>query len=136
MTRADFQKLAEERINDAEALLNAGRYSGGYYYSGFAVESALKACVAKNTRQFDFPLPPEEARKIWSHDLNRLLEFSGLSSNLASQPDSLISNWNSVKRWENDSRYDFGISEDEAKQMYLGITDATYGVLPWLRTLW
>ena len=136
MTRADFQALANERINDAGALLNAARFSGAYYTSGFAVECALKACVARNTRQYDFPLSPDETRKIWSHDLNRLLEFSGLSANLASQPDSLISNWNSVKRWENGSRYDSGISEDEAKQMYLRVTDATEGVLPWLRTLW
>lgn len=136
MTRADFQKLAEQRIGDADALLNAGRFSGAYYYSGFAVECALKACVAKNTRQFDFPLHPDDARKIWSHDLNRLLDFSGLSANLSSQSGSLISNWNSVKRWENEIRYDSGISETEAKQMYLRVTNATDGVLPWLRTLW
>ena len=136
MTRADFQKLAEQRIGDADALLNAGRFSGACYYSGFAVECALKACVAKNTRQFDFPLPPDDARKIWSHDLNRLLDFSGLSANLASQSGSLISNWNSVKRWENEIRCDSGISETEAKQMYLRVTDASDGVLPWLRTLW
>jgi hypothetical protein len=55
MTRADFQALAEERINDAGALLNSRRFSGAYYSSGLAVECALKACVAKNTRQFDFP---------------------------------------------------------------------------------
>jgi hypothetical protein len=136
VTRADFQKLAEQRIGDADALLNAGRFSGAYYYSGFAVECALKACVAKNTRQFDFPLHPDDARKIWSHDLNRLLDFSGLSANLSSQSGSLISNWNSVKRWENEIRYDSGISETEAKQMYLRVTNATDGVLPWLRTLW
>jgi HEPN domain-containing protein len=136
MTRADFQALANERINDADALLNAGRFSGAYYNAGFAVECALKACVARNTRQFDFPLHPDEARKTWSHDLNRLLEFSGLSAHLASQPDSLISNWNSVKRWQNDSRYNSGIAEAEAQQMYLRVTDATDGVLPWLRTLW
>jgi hypothetical protein len=55
---------------------------------------------------------------------------------LSSQPDSLISNWNSVKRWQNDSRYNSGIAEAEAQQMYLRVTDATDGVLPWLRTLW
>jgi hypothetical protein len=136
MTRADFQALAEERINDAGALLNSRRFSGAYYSSGLAVECALKACVAKTTRQFDFPLRPDEARKIWSHDLNQLLEFSGLSANLASQHPSLISNWNSVKRWQNDSRYNSDISEAEATQMYIRVTEASDGVLPWLRTLW
>jgi HEPN domain-containing protein len=51
MNRDDFQSLATERLDDAAALLNAGRYAGSYYVSGYAIECALKACIARRTRQ-------------------------------------------------------------------------------------
>ena len=45
MTRADFQKLANERVADARALLAARRWGGAYYLAGYAVECGLKSCV-------------------------------------------------------------------------------------------
>ena len=69
MNRSSLQNLANERIKDAEALLMAGRWSGAYYLAGYAVECALKACFAKQTREYDFPqkslqktAPPNIAR--------------------------------------------------------------------------
>jgi HEPN domain-containing protein len=47
--------LANERIADAEALLQAGRFGGAYYFSGLAVECALKARIASKTNASDFP---------------------------------------------------------------------------------
>ena len=47
MYRSDFQKLAEDRIADAGALFEAHRYDAAYYLAGYAVECALKACIAK-----------------------------------------------------------------------------------------
>jgi hypothetical protein len=38
MDRLEFQILAAERLDDAVALLAAGRYSGAYYVSGYAIE--------------------------------------------------------------------------------------------------
>ena len=55
MNRTDFQKLAEERIAEAKILLDAGKWSGAYYLAGYAVECALKACIAKMTKSEDFP---------------------------------------------------------------------------------
>jgi HEPN domain-containing protein len=55
MNRTDFQELAEERLEDARPLLDAGRFSGAYYLAGYAVECALQACIARLTNQ-------EEAR--------------------------------------------------------------------------
>ena len=46
MNRADFQRLADVRIDEAGVLLAAGRWSGAYYLAGYAVECALKACIA------------------------------------------------------------------------------------------
>lgn len=55
MNRADLQNLAELRINEAKLLLDRGFYQGAYYVAGYAIECALKACIAKKTQQFDFP---------------------------------------------------------------------------------
>lgn len=49
MNRTQLQILAEERARDAEALLNAGRWSGAFYLAGYAIECGLKACIAKLT---------------------------------------------------------------------------------------
>ena len=49
MNRRDLQQLADDRVLDAEALLNAGRWAAAYYLSGYAVECALKARIARQT---------------------------------------------------------------------------------------
>ena len=41
MNRADLQAMAEERVKDAKALLDGGRWEFAYYVSGYAVECAL-----------------------------------------------------------------------------------------------
>ena len=45
MNRSELQRLSNERIEDAQALLAASRWAGAYYLAGYAVECALKACV-------------------------------------------------------------------------------------------
>ena len=55
MNRADLQRLARERIADAKVLLRARRWSAAYYLSGYAVECAIKACIARLTRAEEFP---------------------------------------------------------------------------------
>jgi hypothetical protein len=54
MNRRSFQKLAEARLLDSKALLKAKRYDA-YYFAGYTIECALKACIAKRTRLYDFP---------------------------------------------------------------------------------
>jgi HEPN domain-containing protein len=55
MNRYDFQKLARIRLEEAKVLLRHGKYEGCYYLCGYAVEFALKACIAKMTERYDFP---------------------------------------------------------------------------------
>lgn len=55
MNRLDFQRLAELRLSESTALLAAGFPDGAYYLAGYAMECALKACIAKRTREYDFP---------------------------------------------------------------------------------
>jgi len=78
MNRVDFQHLAVERLSDAETLLAAGRFDCAYYVAGYAVECALKVRIANKTKEDDFP--PRETRKIWTHDLEDLLDSSDLET--------------------------------------------------------
>ena len=59
MNRKELQTLAKIRIKEAEVLLNNNlnnkRYDGAYYLCGYGVECALKACIAKNTKRYEFP---------------------------------------------------------------------------------
>jgi HEPN domain-containing protein len=55
MNRGDFQELSIIRLQDAKILLDNKCYDGAYYLSGYVVECALKACIAKKTREHDFP---------------------------------------------------------------------------------
>ena len=79
MNRPDFQQLAEVRIREAHALLKDGHSDGAYYLADYAVECALKACIAKNVKQHEFP-PPQKVvgESYYTHDRNKLLVTTGL----------------------------------------------------------
>ncbi|MCI0704067.1 MAG: DNA-binding protein, partial [Planctomycetia bacterium] len=80
MTRSDFQQLAQVRINEAAVLLAASKWDGAYYLAGYAVECALKACIAKLTKAEDFPPKKKVVEDCYSHDLNTLLKAAGLTA--------------------------------------------------------
>ena len=48
LTKADLEALATTRLEDAQILLQAQRASSAYYLAGYAIELALKACIAKS----------------------------------------------------------------------------------------
>jgi hypothetical protein len=55
MNRNDLQNLSRLRGKEAKVLLENGYFAGAYYLLGYAVECALKACIAKQIRRYDFP---------------------------------------------------------------------------------
>jgi HEPN domain-containing protein len=81
MNRNDFQQLSELRLKEAKALLAAGFPEGAYYLAGYAVECALKACIARKTQEFDFP-EKKRVNDSHTHDLGKLLVLAGLSEDL------------------------------------------------------
>src|SRR5215467_363676 len=82
VTRREFQRLAELRANEASILAQRGKQQGAYYLAGYAVECALKACIAKQTRRNEFPPKPDYVRKAYTHDLIELLRLAGLDKQL------------------------------------------------------
>ncbi len=77
MNRAELQRLAKERISDAKVLLAVRHWSAAYYLAGYAVECALKACIAKLMKPEEFP-DKSFADKCWTHILPQLLGLGGL----------------------------------------------------------
>lgn len=57
-TRTEFRELADQRLDEAKALLDLGKWAGAFYLAGYAVELALKACIIKRLMESDeFPAP-------------------------------------------------------------------------------
>jgi HEPN domain-containing protein len=147
MNRTDFQQLADLRLKEAEALLVADFPEGAYYLAGYAVECALKACIAKRTREHDFP---EKKLVIDSHthDLGKLLDLAGLSDLLKNDVAGNIElklDWETVREWSEQSRYrlydqlydgnPFGGLHD-AKLLIDAVESKKGGVLRWIRQSW
>lgn len=138
VTRADFQQLAEIRIKEAKALLDQGLWDGAYYLAGYAVEVALKACIIKMVMARDAFPERKFSENCWIHDLGKLLELADLRSawTAATAADANLSvNWGIAKDWKEDKRY-HRITETEAKDLYAAVSDATHGVLTWIKTQW
>jgi HEPN domain-containing protein len=139
MKRRDFKKLSQMRIADAQALFQQRRYNAAYYLAGFAVECALKACIAKLTARYDFPPKKEMVGQFYSHDLVRLLKSARLDGALSidlSANHDLKNNWNIVKDWKVDVRYEWSITRPMVKNLLDAITDTSNGVLQWIEKYW
>lgn len=95
MNRADLQILAGERLADPELLYANGRFGAAYYLAGYAVECALKACIAKLTKAEDFPIK-NSTNTVYIHDLRKLAAVAGVEAaiaQLAKNDQAFETNW-------------------------------------------
>ena len=138
MNRADFHKLAEIRMREAKVLLDRKCYEGAYYLAGYAVECALKACIAKRTLAHDFPPKPQVVRDYYQHDIRSLAKMAGLELELNKRLSvvQFKSNWDQVIGWSEEKRYETRIDSKSASALYRAITDPRNGVLVWLKKYW
>jgi hypothetical protein len=118
-------------------LLASRQYSGAYYLAGYAVECALKAVIAKQTRRFEFP-DKERVNKSFTHKLDDLLKLAGLENvwlaAIITNPTQL-NNWAVIKDWSESSRYRV-IPRQEAVDLTGAINDPIDGMLMWLTQYW
>ncbi len=132
-TRQDFQRLTNLRAGEAATLARTRHDHGAYYLAGFAIECALKACIAKKTRRHNFPLDVKQAGKVYSHDLTELLKLAGLDTQLDQDMKAnrqLAEDWGIVKEWRVDSRYQTDGLNGTAMAASL------QGVLAWIKLRW
>jgi HEPN domain-containing protein len=138
MNRTDFQKLAEMRIEEAEALLKAKKWAGAYFLAGYAVECGFKACIAKKTKRHDYP-DKDFAARCFTHKVEQLVLQAGLQTvfQAARNADAdLDLNWTLVKDWDEKARYERKRTRAQAQGLYDAVTDSAHGVLPWIKSRW
>lgn len=137
MNRGNLQELAKIRIREARALLTAGEHSGAYYLAGYAIELALKACIAKKTKRHDFP-DKKIANDVFTHNLERLVMLADLGSALKIRLDAseeFRKNWQWATEWSESSRYQIH-DEKASKALVDAIIGKRHGVMPWITQHW
>ena len=138
MNRDDLQKLSELRLREAKILLDQGLFDGAYYLLGYVLECALKSCIAKQFRQYDFP-----DRKLvldsYTHEIEKLLRVSGLKEKLEAElkeNPAMELNWGVVKDWSERARYEYGKEKIECLDFYNAGAEKDTGILLWLKNWW
>ena len=110
--------------------------------AGYAIECAIKACIAKDMGQYPFPAYIKEndlRQKYYTHDLLALVESAGLkdilrSDRVANQTFNLY--WKIVTDWSEEARYITNITRQQAENIIQAIEDPVEGVLLWLKKHW
>lgn len=137
VSKATLEGLADARFEDAVMLLQAGRFSGAYYLSGYCVEYALKACIC---RIFQAAVLPDKkfVADLHSHNPVRIVQLARLDSELArttKENPRFSENWKEVTLWSESSRY---VEHDAiaAHRIIDAIGNADDGVLQWIKHHW
>ncbi len=127
----ELKKIAETRLRDSEILFDGNRYDGTIYLSGYVIELALKATIAKE-QNTDFPETPDEFRQLNTNmvaklsplqkktvrihelrDLVRLTDFINVIGNDV----NIGAYWDMVVTWNPEIRYArIGATHAEAEQ--------------------
>jgi HEPN domain-containing protein len=137
LTKGDLEQLAELRLMDAVLLHENARYSSAYYLSGYAVELALKACIARQIVQNMIP-DRGFVNAIYTHDLENLLTIARLRETFRldrAADRRLAANWFRASQWKESSRYEIWDATSSADMLSaVGATD--HGVFQWVKRHW
>lgn len=138
LNRDKLRQLSNDRLQEAQVLLQAGMWTGAYYLSGLAVECALKSCLAGAVREHDFP-DKEFVNQMYVHNLEKLFKLNGalwaVLQNEMITDAKLAVNWNTAKDWDDSRRYDI-VDELSARALYDAATEQGSGVIEWIKGKW
>ena len=102
---SELRSISATRLDDAQALFDAGRYDGVVYLCGYAVELVIKARICETLNWEGYPSTNREFRDYLTfrtHDLKVLLRLSGQESRIIK---SMRDTWRAVSNWNPDMRY-------------------------------
>lgn len=137
MDRKDLQVLSRIRVREAKALLRVGLHDGAYYLAGYAVECALKACIAKGTQRHEFP-DKKKVEASHTHNLRDLARLANLEDSrlhLARSDSIFRSNWDIVESWSEQDRYRRQRPEN-AQALVEAVDDRRHGIIAWIKLHW
>lgn len=137
LTKRDLETLAETRLADAAQLFGGARYSGAYYLAGYAVELAIKACIAD---VFQADVIPERSfvNAVHTHKLDDLLALADVRQELQEDMRAdagLAAAWGVASQWNEAARYALW-DQVAAAGMIRAVGDERHGVLQWLKKRW
>jgi len=116
-------------MREAKLLLDQNNWDGAYYLVGYAVEFALKIRIIANLIQSDSFPDKKLADNFYKHELTHLRRIAGLEDEM--NKDAAVSlQWDIVKDWSEQTRYQVGKTQHEATDLYNAIEE---GVLPWIK---
>lgn len=101
-----IEQLVQARLEDAQALYDAGRFDGSVYLCGYALELGLKARICRHLQWEQYP-PTGGGRDYASfktHNLAVLLNLTGLENHIKLD-SSYCADWSIVAEWSPESRY-------------------------------
>ncbi len=135
--------MAEERLKDAQTLLDGSRWEFAYYAAGYAVECALKSCILARMIHTGWVFEKTcKADDFRTHDFAKLVSVAGLTDQLNdnlkashSAGGEFAVNWAGADKWTSTSRYE-AKAEEEARKLFAAIADEPHGVLRWIRNYW
>lgn len=120
---ADLDVLAQERLDDARALFDAGRYDGAQYMCGYAIEMKLKSRICKTHGWPKYPpdaLKGEFSKALKTHNLADLLLFASPEPTIEMEKTA---EWSVVSVWNPDQRYKPGaVLGEQADAMINAVT--------------
>jgi HEPN domain-containing protein len=121
--------MAQQKLKEAECLLNNNFFDGAYYLGGYAVELLLKAKVCKTLGIDDFFAFKKFKKELYKpykvHDYEELLILSGLYSEfLDAQKDvNFKTHWSIVGTWNENARYLMGKSSNDAQDFLNSLSE-------------
>ena len=137
LTKNDLQIMAESKLADSGFLFANNRVSNAYYLGGYAIELALKACIAK---QMEAGVIPDRQLILdtYTHEYMKLIGVAGLKFELnekLNKDQGFSESWAIVQQWNPDARY--RQTDKMIAQYFLSaISDPTHGVFTWIKSYW
>ena len=145
-SQAEFQTLANKRLEEARTLRSAGHHEAAFYLAGYAVECGLKSAVCKTLQIDIFNLSTDIHRPFKTHRLDYLIVLAGLSKQLADDiandasvsvaANSFVNAPSGVDRWlawSEELRYNVTGCSPMVCQEFVNNVDR---FLVWLRNHW
>lgn len=130
LERVELESIAEARVQDAEALYEAGRYDGAIYLCGYGIEVALKARICRTLGWSGYPSTKSEFQNYQSfrtHDLDVLLRLSGLEVKVKTR---FLADWSIVAAWDPEIRYKpIGTAKKKDAESMIGSSKVLLGAL-------
>lgn len=134
---SEQSKASKHRLEDAYALLNAGRWRGAMYMSGYAVECLIKTKLmriygCRNLYELEYELQRRgklaSHATVFTHHLELLLRLTQTFDRLR-QNRNIWPQFNIVNRWMPAWRYSSNLANSQDAEVFL---EAVENIMDWI----